>query len=368
MSCWLCRVGRCVIRYSVTVLIEPASDNRLTGGYIYNSEICRHSHVIDRQLTFARSDAIEFLQRIGSETEKGPTAVGKGIGREVVVVDSLFLDSDDILDTLGSIRGSLRLGLIHYLPFEEPGISKTLRDARLNRFMRASSVLEGFIVTSSYAARILKRIDPTGSRISIVLPGIQEAIHRKIRRRSWPPRTILTVGAVTQMKGHRLALEALRPLRRFVWRWSIVGDSPDASIGSLRRRIERLSFADRVDFVGIVPQSEIGDWYARSDLFLFPTLQESYGMVCAEATANGLPVIAYRTGDVAQIIRHGENGWLTPTGSIGGLRKHLDRAFRSKAMFEKISRGSSVAAVNFRTWDDAAKDFDRTVKSYEILN
>ena len=89
-------------------------------------------------------------------------------------------------------------------------------------------------------------------------------------------------------------------------------------------------------------------------------------MVCAEATANGLPVIAYRTGGVTQIVRHGRNGWLTSTGSIVGLRKHLDRAFRSNAAFEKISRGSSVAARNFRSWNDAANDFDQTVISYEI--
>ena len=340
----------------MVVLIEPVSEDKLTGGYIYNDEICRAGAAIDQRLSLVHGEAIDFLERLADHSD--PEI-------DLVVVDSLFLDSDDLLECLGTVRGALRIGLIHYLPFEESGISVDLQDNRIKRVRRACSVLDGLIVTSYYAARALKRTVSACPPISVVPPGVADAINLKKRRRSWPPRTILTVGAVTPQKGHRLALEALRPLRSYEWRWTIVGGSSDSFAASLRARIEGLSLDDRVDFVGRVPQNDIGDWYRCSDLFLFPTLHESYGMVCAESVANGLPVIAYRTGGISRIIEHNVNGWLASTGSVSRLRSHIDRAFRSPAGYERISRGSAIAAGGFRSWQRAAEDFDMAITTFE---
>ena len=50
--------------------------------------------------------------------------------------------------------------------------------------------------------------------------------------------------------------------------------------------------------------------YASADLFLFPSLTETYGNVVPEAMASGLPVVAFDYAAAGQFIRHGHNGWL----------------------------------------------------------
>ena len=52
--------------------------------------------------------------------------------------------------------------------------------------------------------------------------------------------------------------------------------------------------------------------YASADLFLFPSLTETFGNVTIEAMASGLPVVAFNYAAAAQLIRCGENGVLIP--------------------------------------------------------
>jgi glycosyltransferase involved in cell wall biosynthesis len=55
--------------------------------------------------------------------------------------------------------------------------------------------------------------------------------------------------------------------------------------------------------------------YASADLFLFPSLTETFGNVTIEAMASGLPVVAFNYAAAAQLIRNGENGVLVPMGN-----------------------------------------------------
>ena len=53
---------------------------------------------------------------------------------------------------------------------------------------------------------------------------------------------------------------------------------------------------------------------AASDLFVWPAVDEAYGMALLEAHSQGLPVVAGKAGGVGDIVRHEETGVLTPVG------------------------------------------------------
>ena len=55
-------------------------------------------------------------------------------------------------------------------------------------------------------------------------------------------------------------------------------------------------------------------YYASGDLFLFPSLTETYGNVVAEALASGLPVVAYRDAAAHELVEHAVHGWLAEPG------------------------------------------------------
>lgn len=67
------------------------------------------------------------------------------------------------------------------------------------------------------------------------------------------------------------------------------------------------------------------DFYAAIDVFALPSRSDSFGLVFLEAWANGLPVIGYRAGGVADVIRHENDGLLVRCGDLAGLQVALVR-------------------------------------------
>ncbi len=111
--------------------------------------------------------------------------------------------------------------------------------------------------------------------------------------------------------------------------------------------------ADRVVFHPF--SRHIEQFFAAADVFIFPTIYEPYGMVISEAMASGLPVITSRAAGAAELIEHGESGWLTADpwnvdqiaeglrtlAADPGLRQRMGVAARSK--------------IEAYTWDRAAE-------------
>ncbi|MGD9305834.1 MAG: glycosyltransferase family 4 protein [Desulfobacterales bacterium] len=70
--------------------------------------------------------------------------------------------------------------------------------------------------------------------------------------------------------------------------------------------------ADRFRFVGHLPRAEMYRFYSAGDVFVFPGIQESLGMVYLEAQSCGLPVVAFDNAGVPEAIRNGKTGLLVP--------------------------------------------------------
>ena len=65
-------------------------------------------------------------------------------------------------------------------------------------------------------------------------------------------------------------------------------------------------------FMGMCSHAQLAVAYASSDLFLFPSLTETFGNVTLEALASGTPVLAFDCAAATELIRHEHNGWLVP--------------------------------------------------------
>lgn len=113
---------------------------------------------------------------------------------------------------------------------------------------------------------------------------------------------VLYVGRIAPEKNLALAVRAFRrvqqarPGARFVW----VGDGPS------RARLQR----DNPDFIfcGVQRDESLAQHYASGDLFLFPSLSETYGNVTLEAMASGVPVVAFDYGAAREYLRDGLHG------------------------------------------------------------
>ncbi|MER3414960.1 MAG: hypothetical protein C4297_01950 [Gemmataceae bacterium] len=81
--------------------------------------------------------------------------------------------------------------------------------------------------------------------------------------------------------------------------------------------------------LGVLSEQEKKDFYAAIDIFALPSRSDSFGLVLLEAWANGVPCVGYRAGGIAEVIRHGTDGWLVDCGDIAGLAAALDAFVRN---------------------------------------
>lgn len=119
---------------------------------------------------------------------------------------------------------------------------------------------------------------------------------------------LLYVGRLAPEKNVALALEAWQRAHELVpsARMVVVGDGP------LRARLER-EFPQAI-FAGTQTGEALAAHYASADLFLFPSLSETFGNVTLEALASGLPVVAFDAAAAAEFVTNRVNGRLIAPG------------------------------------------------------
>ncbi len=168
----------------------------------------------------------------------------------------------------------------------------------------------------------LKRLLPEG-RIQYVAPGIHPddfSFDRKARDRlrvAWRAGDEPVVLAVAMFRtgvkteGLTWVIRACGELRRRgqPLRLVIVGDGRERAP---LMRLAQAELSNQVCFAGQVDRSELYRYYSAADLFVFPGIQESLGMVYLEAQSCGLPAVAFENAGVPEAIRNGVTGLLVP--------------------------------------------------------
>lgn len=154
--------------------------------------------------------------------------------------------------------------------------------------------------------------------LEVVARGVDTALfnpHRRSAalRQEWGMKAgdpvALSVGRLAPEKNLPLVLRAYQLMRELQprLRLVLVGDGPE------RARLAREN--PGVVFAGMRIGEDLAAHYASADIFLFPSMTETYGNVTVEAMASGLAVVAYDYAAAQQHIRHGENGVLVPFGA-----------------------------------------------------
>ncbi len=145
------------------------------------------------------------------------------------------------------------------------------------------------------------------------------------------------------------AIQVWHPQARMMW----VGDGPS-------RKALQEKHPDHL-FAGMRLGEELAAHYASADLFLFPSLTETYGNVVAEAMASGLPVIAYRSAAAAELIEHRCNGCVVTPGDE---RAYVEEALWMLESEDRLSELSAAARFGMlpRGWDGVVSSFEQVAR------
>ncbi|MFB9869314.1 glycosyltransferase family 4 protein [Vreelandella sulfidaeris] len=128
----------------------------------------------------------------------------------------------------------------------------------------------------------------------------------------------------------------------------IVGDGP------ARAQLEK-SLPD-AHFTGFVGQEALARHYASADLFIFPSLSETWGNVVAEAMASGLAVVAYHHAASAELITSGHNGITVPAGDSAAFQQAAVELCQHPADYSRLGRVARLRALE-QSWKGIAEQF-----------
>ena len=150
----------------------------------------------------------------------------------------------------------------------------------------------------------------------------------------------LFVGGIIPRKGLHLLLEACVVLQKQGYRnytLLVVGD------GAQRQELEAFSqtheLADCVKWAGRVNYGNLGAYFNSADVFVLPTLEDTWGVVVLEAMALGKPVLCSKWAGAAEMVIEGENGYLfepqQPEELAKVMRRFIEQPNLSKSMGDK---------------------------------
>lgn len=135
----------------------------------------------------------------------------------------------------------------------------------------------------------------------------------------------------------------------------MVGEGPEKE--PAEQLCEKLGISDKVVFFG--NSNEIDKILCFSDLFLLPSITESFGLAALEAMASGVPVISSNTGGIPEVNAHGITGFLSKVNDVEDMSKNAVYILGNQERLRQFKINAKVESRKF--------DIHQVVPQYEAL-
>lgn len=161
-----------------------------------------------------------------------------------------------------------------------------------------------------------------------------------------------------KMDSFRHLAGALAGLDDLPWRLTVAGD------GEMSGQVQALfaPFGPRVVFAGLLDAAAVARHLARGAVYAWPGCGEAYGLAYLEAQAAGLPVVAFGTAGVPEVVADGETGLLTAPGDDAALGAALRLLLTDDTLRARMADAARARVGQVHSMDAAAAAFDRVLR------
>jgi glycosyltransferase involved in cell wall biosynthesis len=138
--------------------------------------------------------------------------------------------------------------------------------------------------------------------------------------------------------------------------------------GPIRSELEYLSqtlgIRKNVEFLGRIEHSRIPEIYARADVFVLPSISESFPNTLMEAMGMQLPIVATKVGAVPEIIEDSKEALLVSPGDEIALANGIERLLTNDELAKNLAKNARELVTTKYSWESVAK---KTLDVYEKI-
>jgi glycosyltransferase involved in cell wall biosynthesis len=230
----------------------------------------------------------------------------------------------------------------------------------VSREQREYALARRIITLSSFAQQSFNIQCVPPGKVTLLLSAVdvgrfrpdQETIRARIERiRSGQPLRVLAVGTFSMRKG-AYDLVQMANIMATKMRFRFVGDVPQEAL-TLKERTGK-----EIEFIPRVAEHELRKHYAWADIFVFPTIEDGFPAVLAQALAAGLPVLATPNSSAPDIVRHDETGWILPIQNPLMFVEQLEWCDKHRSELQRMAQRLGFEFAP-RDWKDMASDVER---------
>jgi glycosyltransferase involved in cell wall biosynthesis len=212
-------------------------------------------------------------------------------------------------------------------------------------------------VSEHVREQVLEGTGPS-CRTSVVYNGVDPELFSPGAVAASAP-IVLSVGNLIPIKGHAALIRAVAALTADfpALTLEIIGAGPELS--RLQGLVQQLQVSQRVRFLGRQYRTQVAEAMRRCTVFALPSRYEGLGCVYLEAMAVGKPVIGCRGQGIAEIVRHGSNGFLVGPDNERELQLALAMLLRDEPRRRSIGAAARDTILENLTLAQQAESLSR---------
>lgn len=217
---------------------------------------------------------------------------------------------------------------------------------------------EHIIVDTEYVAEQIKHLH-SKKKIShlpwmyVVPQGIQSQYLQVSPKKPVIP-TILSVGSISQRKGHLLLVKAFEIVHKTVpsAKLIIAGTLTEkAYYTQLQNEIGKLHLKQSVELLTNIPQEQLLQIYQEATIFALHSQEESQGIALVEAMATGLPIVSTLVGGIPFVVKNGKTGLLSKYGDVDSFANNMIKLLTNENLRTQMSQSARLSAQSY-SWQE----------------
>lgn len=204
-------------------------------------------------------------------------------------------------------------------------------------------------------------------QILICPNGIPEIFHKEplLERNKELPR-LLFLSNLIESKGVYVLLDACKLLKDKGYQFFcdfVGGETKEITRDVFENEVRKRGIEGMIAYLGPKYGDEKDDVYKNADIFVFPTFNETFGLVNLEAMQYKLPIVSTNEGGIPDVVKDGENGFICKRKDVNSLVEALEKLIANPALCRQMGENGYLRYKKEYTLNAFEQKFVDAMKS-----